>query len=42
LAAALSVSAPHFRLGESRTLEATAKLVIAAGEQLSRDLGYGV
>lgn len=40
--AALSVSAPHFRLGEGRTLEATAKLVIAAGEQLSRDLGYGV
>ena len=40
--AALSVSAPRFRLGEGRSLEAAAELVVAAGEELSRDLGYGV
>ena len=40
--AALSVSAPRFRLGEGRLLEAAAELVVAAGGELSRDLGYGV
>jgi DNA-binding IclR family transcriptional regulator len=40
--AALSISAPRFRLGEGRLLEVTAEQVVAAGEELSRDLGYGV
>ena len=40
--AAVSVSAPRFRLGEGRALEATAELVVAAGEELSRELGYGL
>jgi DNA-binding IclR family transcriptional regulator len=40
--AALSVSAPRFRLGEGPLLEAAVEQVVAAGEELSRDLGYGV
>ncbi|MBW1686887.1 MAG: IclR family transcriptional regulator, partial [Deltaproteobacteria bacterium] len=36
------VSAPRFRLGEGPLLEAAVEQVVAAGEELSRDLGYGV
>jgi len=39
--AALSVSGPQFRLTQDRLLSEIAPLVVAAGERLSRDLGYG-
>jgi DNA-binding IclR family transcriptional regulator len=39
--AALSVSGPLFRLTEDRLISEIAPLVVAAGERLSRDLGYG-
>ena len=39
--AALSVSGPRFRLTQDRLLGEIAPLVAAAGERLSRDLGYG-
>jgi DNA-binding IclR family transcriptional regulator len=40
LAAAISVSGPSFRLPEERLLDAVVPLVVAAGEQLSRELGF--
>lgn len=39
--AALSVSGPRFRLTEERLLSEVAPLVVASGERLSRELGYG-
>jgi DNA-binding IclR family transcriptional regulator len=38
--AALSVSGPAFRLGEDHLLDEVVPQVVAAGERLSRDLGY--
>ena len=38
--AALSVSGPALRLGEDRLLDQVVPQVVAAGERLSRDLGY--
>jgi len=40
LVAALSVSGPSFRLSEERLLDAVVPLVVAGGEQLSRELGF--
>jgi DNA-binding IclR family transcriptional regulator len=40
LAAAISVSGPSFRLPEERLLDAVVPLVVGAGEQLSRELGF--
>ncbi len=39
--AAVSVSGPQFRLTEDRLLTEVAPQVVAAGERLSRELGYG-
>jgi IclR family acetate operon transcriptional repressor len=38
--AALSISAPAFRLGEDRLLQQAAPLVVESAERISRDLGY--
>ncbi len=38
--AALSISAPAFRLSQDRLLHETSPLVVDAAERLSRDLGY--
>ena len=40
LVAAVSVSGPSFRLTEERLLDAVVPLVVARGEQLSRELGF--
>jgi DNA-binding IclR family transcriptional regulator len=40
LAAAISVSGPSFRLPEERLVDEVVPLVVAAAEQLSRELGF--
>ena len=39
--AAVSVSGPQFRLSQDRLLAEVAPRVVAAGERLSRELGFG-
>jgi IclR family acetate operon transcriptional repressor len=41
LVAAISVSGPSLRLSEEHLLDAVVPLVVARGEQLSRELGFG-